>query len=406
MKAKYFGLGVLTTLFFVMLIWLGTSVISNLMGAMALINSGNAGRGNYERWFQAKIRQIDQSLSKDYIGDIEKEKMYESAVKGYVNALGDPYTNYMTPEEYKIFQQDLSASYEGIGAPLERNPETNVLTVVSPYKDSPADKAGLRSGDIILKVDGEAIANMTIEETARKIRGKKGTTVVLSIQRTENKTTDVIDVPVVRDTIIIPTIEARMLEDNIGYIAIFGFDEPTTGQFRTELEKLKANNLKGLVLDLRGNPGGFLLSAQEIADEIMTTGLVVYTEDKNGNREDYKATDPSGLSVPVAVLIDKGSASASEILAGALKDHKIATIVGTTSFGKGLVQQTFGFVDGSALKVTIAKYYTPSGEYIHSKGIEPDVVVELKEGENIRKVEGNQMDTQLQKAWEIVKSAK
>lgn len=401
MKGKYFGLGVLTTLVVVSMFWLGTMVIRNVIMFTNMVSEERVvDESDLQGWFEDKIKKIDNKLDGNYIEKIDRKKMYESAVKGYVDALGDPYTNYMTTEEYAAFQQDLKATYEGIGAPLEIDKDTNALTIVSPYKNSPADKAGLKTGDVILKVDGETIQNIPIEEVARKIRGNKGTTVVLSIQRKESERVKLIDVPVVRDTIVIPTIEAKMMKDNIGYIAIFGFDEPTADQFKNELDKLKNQNLKGLVLDLRGNPGGFLLTAQEIADEILSTGLVVYTEDKDGNREDFKATNPNALDVPVVVLVDKGSASASEILAGALKDHNKATIVGTATFGKGLVQQTFPFFDGSAIKITIAKYYTPSGAYIHSKGIEPDIVVELNENAS-RNDEAS--DNQLQKALEVMR---
>ncbi|MDO4765201.1 MAG: S41 family peptidase [Eubacteriales bacterium] len=411
MKAKYFWIGALSSFAVLSIIWMSVSIVSNLTGLIVSMSrestqaEGKSLRENMDiKWFESKIKDIDDKLNKNYIEEIDKEKMYEEALKGYVNALGDPYTNYMTKEEFEEFQKDLSASYDGIGAPLVRDKQTNALTIISPYKGSPAEKSGIRTGDVIIAVDGEEISSIEVEEIARRIRGEKGTTVVLTIQRKVEERVEVKDISIVRDTIIIPTIEAKMLPDEIGYIAIFGFDEPTGEQFKKEIDHFRQKNIKGLVIDLRGNPGGYLQIAQEIADEIMLNGLVVSVKDKHGNTTEYKATNPAELKVPIAVLVDKGSASASEILAGALKDHNLATVVGTTTFGKGLVQNTMPFLDGSALKITIAKYYTPSGEYIHGKGIDPDIAVELKELSEEDKKNPDKMDNQLQKAWEVVKS--
>lgn len=415
MKARYYGLGVLSTLLVVAIIWLGVLVVENTRNLLdQLPTEENAATGTDlteskgDKWFQAKVKDIDRQLNQRYIEKIDKKKMYESALKAYVEGLGDPYTSYFTKEEYQAFEQDMAATYDGIGAPISKDQETKLVMIVSPYKDSPAEKAGLRTGDIILAVNGEDTTAMDPDEIAKRIRGKKGTEVKLTIQRKTNDKATILEIPIVRDTIEIPTIAAKMLEDQIGYIAIYGFDAPTADQFKKELTNLKRQGMKGLVLDLRGNPGGYLETAVDIADEIISKGLVVYIEDKNGNREDFSAVNSAELDMPIAVLVNKGSASASEILAGALKDHGVATIVGTTTFGKGLVQNTFPFADGSALKVTIAKYYTPNGEYIHSKGIEPDVTVELETGENTEKSESQpaadqKKDNQLQKAWEIVK---
>ncbi|RRD95335.1 S41 family peptidase [Clostridiales bacterium COT073_COT-073] len=413
MKAKYYWLGVLSALLVVALMTLAVLVINNTRELMTQIaelppateraeNAGSATRNN--RWFEQKVREIDRQLNQRYIEEIDKDKMYEAAVKGYVDALGDPYTNYLTREEFEEFNRDLSGTYEGIGVPIVRDADTKAVTIIAPYKDSPGEKAGLKAGDIIVAVDGDDIAGIEVDEVARRIRGQKGTQVTLTVQRKKGNKFDVLDIPIIRDEVIIPTIEAKMLEEQIGYIAIFGFDEPTADQFSRELNQLKNQGIKGLIIDLRGNPGGYLEIATEIADEIMHKGLVVYIEDKNGNREDFSAVNSAKLEMPIAVLVDGGSASASEILAGALKDHKLATIVGTTTFGKGLVQNTIPFLDGSALKVTIAKYYTPNGHYIHSKGIEPDVKVELEEPtEDTETADKNKMDNQLQKAWEIIK---
>lgn len=408
MKAKYYWLGVLSTLLVVGILSLGILVVYNTKNIV--LPNGNSGQisGNLQgarngKWLQSKIRDIDRQLDQRYINQIDRDQMYEAALKGYVDALGDPYTVYLSPQEYEAFNQGLSGTYEGIGVPIEKDAETKGIIVIAPYKDSPGEKAGLRAGDIIVAVDGEDITTMDADEAAAKIRGKKGTEVVLTVHRKVRNRVESMDFAIIRDEVIIPTIEAKMLEDEIGYIAIFGFDEPTADQFSQELSRLKAGGMKGLVIDLRGNPGGYLETANEIVDEIMLKGLVVYIEDKNGNREDFHATNSRALDLPMAVLVNQGSASASEILAGALKDHKLATIVGTTSFGKGLVQNTVPFLDGSALKVTIARYYTPDGNYIHGKGIEPDVVVELAELAEGQTRDPDKMDNQLEKAWQIVK---
>lgn len=415
MSAKSFWLGVLSTLLVVALISLGALVVSNTQNLLEAAEhrqqtSDNGGQAvssdRNTKWLDKKIKEIDRQLKQRYLEEIDKDKMYEAAVKGYVDALGDPYTTYFTPEEYENFNRDLSGTYEGIGVPIVKDAETKAVTVIAPYKDSPGEKAGLKAGDIILAVDGEDITAIEVDEVARKIRGKKGSKVTLTIQRKKGKKNDVLDIPIIRDEVVIPTIDAKMMENRIGYIAIYGFDEPTGSQFKKELNELKRQGLKGLIIDLRGNPGGYLEIAVEIADEIMKDGLVVYIEDKNGNRDDFSANNPAELKVPIAVLVNKGSASASEILAGALKDHKLATIVGTTTFGKGLVQNTIPFLDGSALKVTVAKYFTPNGNYIHSKGIEPDVVVPLDEPEEEQDSanKADKIDNQLQKALEIIKA--
>ena len=310
MKVKYYGLGVLSTLLVAAVIWLGVLVVSNTRDIVNQLSAAETGKTTAEsslseskndQWFRAKVRDIDRQLKLRYIEEIDKDKMYEAALKAYVDGLGDPYTNYFTKEEYQVFEQDMEATYDGIGAPISKDQETKLVMIVSPYKDSPAEKAGLRTGDIILAVDGEDTTAMAPDEVAKRIRGEKGTKVTLTIQRKVNDKATMLEIPIIRATIVIPTIAARMLEDNIGYIAIYGFDAPTAEQFRQELRNLKSQGMKGLVIDLRGNPGGYLETAVQIADEIISQGLVVYIEDKNGNREDFSATNPAKLDIPVAV---------------------------------------------------------------------------------------------------------
>lgn len=360
--------------------------------------------------FADKVDEIYQKLDGHYLEKIDRQSFYTNALKGVVDSLGDPYTAYYTKKEYADLMRQMDGNYEGIGVPIMYLGKSKEVVIIAPYKDSPGEKAGLLTGDIIRRVNDEDVTGLDIDKVAEKIRGKGGTVVRITVERQVNEDkrdieklltegkgeSELIELSVTRDRIEIPTIAAKMLEDKIGYLQIYGFDGPTYDQFVIQLKKLKEEGMNGLIIDLRGNPGGYLQSVVAIADEIIGKDLVVYIEDKNGQRENYQATNERALNLPIVVLIDKRSASASEILAGVLKDYQLATLVGTTTFGKGLVQETFLLEDKSALKVTIAKYYTPDGHYIHGKGIEPDVEVAYK------KEDGVTYDNQLRKAIEVM----
>ena len=321
-------------------------------------------------------------------GDIDREALIRGAIRGMVEALEDPYSAYLTPEEYQSGLQDLSGQFEGIGAEIGTRsaagdtsecatlgPEC-ILIVVAPLEGSPAKNAGLLAGDAILEVDGSGLDGLTVDDARDKVRGKKGTTVVLTIQR---GTDTPFDVPIVRDTIVQREVIERDLADGeIGYINVTGFSDNAASQFHDALKSDLDAGRKKIILDLRGNPGGYVTAARQIASEFIGTGPLFWEEDADGRQVQTDASS-GGLAtsddVEVVVLVDRGSASASEIVAGALQDRHRATLVGETTFGKGTVQQWIELQDSGALKLTIAKWLTPDKRWIHRVGIVPEVVV-------------------------------
>ncbi len=341
-----------------------------------------------------KAEAIQQVIEKLYLEEENVQDVQEGIYKGMVNALGDPYSVYYTKEEYEAFQESYIGEYCGIGASLLQNADTGLITIVKTFKGSPAQEAGLKTDDILYKVEGEEVTGEDLSEVVAKVKGKEGTTVNITIMRGSEE----IDLELVRKTISVPTVEYEMLDNNMGYIIISEFDEITTSQWTEAYEALKQQGMTSLIVDLRNNPGGGLNVVAEILDSILPEGTIVYHEDKNGQREEYKSDEEHKIEVPLAVLVNDNSASASEIFAGAVKDYGIGTLVGTTTFGKGIVQQMVSLGDGSAMKVTISKYYTPSGVCIHGTGIEPDIQVEF----DAEAYEKDESDNQLQKAIEVL----
>lgn len=329
-------------------------------------------------------------------GALNYKEMVYGAIRGMVFSLNDPYTAFLTPKENKDFQDNLDGNLEGIGAELTLRNEQ--VTVVSPLKNSPAKKAGLQPEDIIFKVDGEEILDVDFREVIRKIRGPKGSTVVLSILRKENP--NLIDIPIVRDSINVSSVSWKMVEE-FALIELNQFGTTTTDEFNKAVNEILAARPKGLILDLRYNGGGFLDGAVDIASEFIQNGKVVSI--KKRNPEDDEVIYVNGrariLSYPLVVLINKGSASASEIVAGAIQDNNRGMIIGEPSFGKGTVQEVDNLIDGSSIRLTIAKWFTPNDINISEKGIMPDIIVERTE-EDIEK----QQDPQLDRAIEHLKS--
>ena len=328
---------------------------------------------------------------------INTEAMIYGAISGMVGSLGDPYTVFMEPEDTKRFVEDVKGSFEGVG--MEVGIRNNQLTVIAPLEGTPAQKAGLRAGDAIVKVDNEGTADMTVDEAVNRIRGARGTEVVLTIFRKEWE--EERDVKVVRGVIEIPSLKWELKDDNIAYLHLYNFTEKAAYDFRKAAIEILESPARKVILDLRNNPGGYLEVAQDIAGWFMEAGDVVAIEDFGEGKEQklYKA-EGNGLlaSYAVVVIINEGSASASEILAGALRDNQSVELIGETSFGKGSVQELEKLKGGSSLKVTIAKWLTPKGELITDKGLEPDVKVEISE-EDI----AAEKDPQLDKAIEIIK---
>lgn len=347
---------------------------------------------------EKKLEAIEEVIDEYYYqdADIDVDAMTEGMYAGMVNALGDPYSVYYTEEEWNDLMQETAGIYYGIGAYLMIDPNTGLGKVSGVIENTPAEEAGLRADDLLYLVDGESTMGMELSEIVARVKGEEGTKVHLTIYREGE--TDYLEIDVERRQIEAPTVKYEMLENNIGYIQITEFDDVTTDQFTEALAVIKGSGAKGLVLDLRGNPGGSLNVVVDIARQILPKGLIVYTEDKYGERDEYSCDGRNELNMPLAVLVNGNSASASEILAGAIKDYHKGTLVGTTTFGKGIVQRVLPLTDGTALKLTISAYYTPNGNNIHGVGIEPDVVCEFDSDAYYEQ----DMDNQLERAVEVL----
>lgn len=323
----------------------------------------------------AKIDVIEDTIRQYYLEEADRGKMEDGIYYGLVNSLEDPYSVYYSAEELQELQMSSEGIYYGIGAYISKAATEEYCVISGTIENTPAEEAGLRADDIIYMVDGIDTVGMDISEVVALIKGEEGTQVMLTLVREGEA--DYLEIPVERRKIESPTVSSEMLENQIGYIEITEFDDVTEDQFAEALAECKGNGMKALILDLRSNPGGNLSTVCEISRMLLPEGMIVYTEDKYGKRDEYTCDGTRKLEVPAVVLVNGYSASASEILAGALKDHGMATIMGTTTFGKGIVQRVISLSDGSAVKLTVSKYYTPNGNDIHEKGVEPDVVVEF-----------------------------
>jgi len=412
MKNKYFFVGIASGIALILileLVFIGVtganSFVSNFVsmdsGVTVESKSSNAtgsqdqeglefSNPNYNT-FDDKVDDVVETLEDNYLEGIDSEALYEEAIRGMVDSIGDPYTSYFTKDEYDSFIEKMEGSYEGIGVVVSYGESEDNIVVVAPFKNSPGEKAGMEPGDEIIQVDGEDVVGMSLDKVVERIKGEKGTDVIITVIRDDEK----IDLTITRDVIEIPTIDYKLMDDNIGYIGMSGFDLITEDQFKEALKDLESQGQDGLIIDLRNNPGGYLHIVYAIVDELLEKGnLVVYTEDRDGNREELVTETNNSFEKPLVILVNENSASASEILAGAIKDHERGVLVGVTTFGKGLVQRTFNLDDGSAIKVTVSKYYTPNGNYIHGIGIEPDVIVEYDED--------SETDNQLDKAIDVI----
>jgi carboxyl-terminal processing protease len=349
---------------------------------------------------QDKVSEIKDIIDAVYYEPYDEELLYDDMYKGMMEALGDPYSSYFTPGEFQTLMESSSGSYEGIGVVISFSEDGEDIVVVAPFEGSPGDLAGLRPNDVIRAADGLSLEGMTLEEAVNYIKGDKGTEVTLTIFRPSTEET--LDIVVIRDEITQESVYYEMLGDDIGYIRLTGFQDQTDEQFEDALDDLDGQGQKGLIIDLRNNPGGLLTTVNTIADRLLGESLIVYTEDKNGKKKEYFSNASESFDKPIVVLVNDYSASASEILAGALKDLGVGTLVGTTTYGKGLVQNIIPLSDGSALKVTIAKYFTPSGAYINQVGIEPDITVALEDDMPYLFDTEQVDDVQLQKAIETM----
>lgn len=344
-----------------------------------------------------KMGVLEEMIGEYYLEDAEEPALEQGVYKGMIEALGDPYSTYYSQEELEDLQNKTQGIYYGIGARVGIDADTQLPRIASVIEGTPAQEVGLMAGDLLYEVDGTSVQGMDLNSAVALVKGDEGTIVHLTVIREGEA--DYLEFDVERRKLENETVTYEMLEDGIGYIQIQEFDDVTVDQFEEALTVCRSEGMQGLVLDLRGNPGGNLSTVCEIARMMLPEGLIVYTEDKNGEREEYTCDGTRQLEMPLVVLVDANSASASEILAGAIKDYGIGTLVGTTTFGKGIVQRIMKLSDGSAVKLTVSKYYTPKGNNIHEIGISPDVEVPFESEPYLE----DGTDNQLNRAVEVLK---
>lgn len=338
---------------------------------------------------------LDLIHNRYYLSEMDDEQLLDGMYEGIMESLGDPYSEYYKVAELQEMLGNTAGTYYGIGAYVSIDPDTNMTKISGIIEGTPAEEAGLRANDIIYLIDGESTYGISLNEAVALIKGDEGTTTLLTIIRDG----ETMEVPVVRRKVESPTVNSEMFEDGMGYLQITEFDDVTPGQFRTALERLREQDMKGLILDLRANPGGTLDGVVDIAGQILPEGIIVYTEDKLGNRMDYKSDGHSEIDIPMVVLVDMNTASAAEILSGAIQDYGKGTLVGTTTFGKGIVQSVISLQDDTAVKLTVSAYFTPNGRNIHKTGIKPDIICEF-DSEAYYGEEA--FDNQLDKAKEVL----
>lgn len=402
-KALFFGgmiVGLAATLLVVGIVYLGIGIQNSISqnesnSSSVELDESSAINSNTI----AKLQALEQTIDRYYyLDEVSNEEMQDGIYKGLLESLGDPYSEYYTPEELDALLEQSEGVYYGIGAYVSLDTEKNLPKISGVMRGSPAEEADLRANDLIYEVGGVSTYGLTLNDAVSLIKGEEGTEVTLTLIREGES--DYLEVTLTRRRVEAPTVEYSMLDGRIGYIQVTEFDSVTVNQFSEALNTVKNSAARGIILDLRGNPGGNLDAVVDMCNMILPEGMIVYTEDKYGDREEYTSDGENELKLPLVVLVDMNSASAAEIMAGAIKDHGIGTLVGTTTFGKGIVQQIMSFRDGSAIKLTISAYYTPNGNNIHGIGIEPDVLCEF-DGEAYYGSEDHP-DNQLEKAKEVL----
>ena len=372
-------------------------LVAGLVSCGLKMKDSGSGKDAVDGSTQKKVSELKELIDQNYMGDVDEKQLEEGIYKGFISGLDDPYSVYYDEEETKSLYETTEGEYQGIGAVLSQNMSTGIITLVQIYDDSPAMKAGLKDNDILYKVNGEEVTGVELTEVVSHIKGEKGTTVEMTVLRGADN--EEVTVTATRDTVEAQTVKYRMMDGQIGYVSVSEFDSVTYDQYQKALKDLEGQGMKGLVVDLRNNPGGNLNTVCDMLDLMLPKGLIVYTEDKDGNRQEASSDDENQFTLPLAVLVNGNSASASEIYAGAIQDYGIGDIVGTQTYGKGVVQQIFDLKDDTCVKLTIAKYFTPKGRSINGKGITPDVEVEYEADEN-----NPEADNQLDKAVETIKN--
>lgn len=365
-------------------------------------NTSAQGADGQERILK-NIEAYEKVIQDDFLFDYDEKDLEAGIYKGLFAGLGDPYSEYYTPEEYQRLMEDTSGKFAGVGLVITAG-EDNLITVVSPIANTPAAKAGLQAGDKIIEVDGEPYSAAELQEATQKMRGPEGTQVEVTVTRKTKDKLESKHVQLKREMISVESVVGKLLDDQVGYVQITSFDEDTAKQFKETWEKLEGEGAERFVLDLRNNPGGLLTSCEEIADMLLGKGIIVSTVDSHG-QEEVARSDADHYTEKLVLLVNQGSASASEILTGALRDNQRALSIGETTFGKGIVQRLYPLgQDGSegGFKLTMAEYLTPNGEKIHGKGIQPDIQVSLPQ--EVRQIGPDHLDqdSQLQRALEEV----
>lgn len=345
-----------------------------------------------------KVNLLSDVIDQYYYKDITDEEKMEGIYKGLMSSTNDKYTDYYSPKEFKDLMVTMEGDYGGIGATLSQDKATKEVSVVEVYEGSPAARAGLERGDIVISVDGHLGTDESLDDFVQRIRGEEGTSIEMVYKRGDQEKT----IEITREEVIVPSVSHRMLDDKIGYIRISSFVNGTQKDFEDALADLQSQGMQGIIFDMRDNGGGMVDSVVAILDDILPAGTVVYTMDKSGKREDYTSDDAKKIDIPVTVLVNENTASAAEIFTGAIRDFNYGTIIGTNTFGKGIVQSTVPLSDGSAVKITVATYYTPSGECIHEKGIKPDIELEFSYADENPTEYDELKDNQVQKAMEVL----
>lgn len=389
-----FILGIMTSF---VLVYVGFAFAFNNGNVLSLFLKRN-NKLDYKK-IEEKTSVLQNIIDRYFLFDEDMTKVEDGIYAGMMNGLGDPYTVYYTKEEYKALNEDTEGKYSGIGAVVSQNPNTKIITIVKIFDNSPANDAGLQVGDIIYKIDGEEVAGTDMDILVKtKIRGEEGTSFKMTVLRGDERKE--VELDLTRRSIEVETVAGKMLDNNIGYIAVSQFDAVTSEQFKSNIESLQSQGMTKLIVDLRGNPGGLLDQVVDMLDYILPEGLVLYTEDKYGEREEYYSDGSHELKIPMVVLVNENSASASEVFTATFRDFEWGTVVGKTTFGKGIVQNVLPLGDGTAVKITTQHYYPPSGYDLHKVGIKPDLEVDLNEGAKI----GTDSDNQLSAAIDILKN--
>lgn len=388
-----------------------TGAIAAVFIGAVVIGIGDAVSGSYksntvvDKEFEDKVNNLTSYIDTFYLDadKVKKEDLQNGMYKGLMNSIDDKYAQYYTPDEYNDFQETNNGQYGGIGAYVSQNSDTGDIVIVNPFDGAPAKEAGIKPGDIIVDIDGTSVVGMELSDAVTLMKGEPDTDVSVKVLRDD----EYIDVNITRKVVDVPTVKHEIIENgDIGYIYVSGFDKVTSTQFRQALDDIEAKNAKALIVDIRDNGGGMLDVVVDMLDRLLPEGLLVYTETNQGRDEEYYSTNEELYDKPMAVLINGYSASASEVFAGAVQDYKAGTIIGTTSYGKGIVQSIFSLNkdgDGSAIKLTTARYYTPNGRNIHGIGITPDITVEYND-ELVEERDGLYYDNQMLMAISVLKN--